>query len=256
MKILVTNDDGIYAKGLQSLVECMKQYGTVTVAAPCTPMSGVGHAITMRTPVFVEEKDIFNGVSAFCISGTPADCIKFALGNFFEKLPDLIVSGINHGSNASVNMLYSGTVAAAVEGALSGVPSIAFSSLNYNENADMHLPEIVVHQVLQCVDYKILKQFNLLNINIPDIDFNNYKGIRFCRQSMAQWKEVFREESGNNGKKSFWLTGEFICNDKDTDTDIWALENGFASVVPVSLDLTSYHLLEKFNKITTNEKIR
>ncbi|NLJ06068.1 MAG: 5'/3'-nucleotidase SurE [Sphingobacteriales bacterium] len=255
VNILVTNDDGIHASGLSSLVNCMKEYGNVTVVAPCSPMSGVGHAITMRNPVFIEETDIFSPVKAYCCTGTPADCVKFANGNLFPSPPDLIVSGINHGSNASVNMLYSGTVAAAVEGALYGIPSMAFSSLNYHEDADMSLCEKVVHEIMQTIDIELLKQFFLLNINIPDIDISAFKGLKICRQSMAHWKETFRQNTADNGKNSFWLTGEFICSDKEPDTDIWALENNFASVVPVYLDLTAYPLLNHLQKIFANEKV-
>lgn len=254
LKILVTNDDGVDAPGLGVLVEKMKKYGKVTVAAPCSPMSGVGHAITMRNPVFIEERLYDKDVVAYCCSGTPADCVKFALGNLFEGLPDLLVSGINHGSNASVNMLYSGTVAAAVEGALYGVKSIAFSSLNYNENADMSLCGYVVDEIMQNIDIHLLNQFHLLNINIPDTSLSHYNGFKICRQSMAHWKESFKEEV-NNGKKAYWLTGEFICFDKEPDTDIFALENNYTSVVPVFLDLTSYKLINQLNNSLKNEKV-
>lgn len=233
----------------------MKHYGEIIIVAPCTPMSGVSHAITMRNPVFIEKTKIFNEYDAYCCSGTPADCVKFANGNLLETPPDLLVSGINHGSNASVNMLYSGTVAAAVEGALYGIPSIAFSSLNYHEEADMSLCKRVVHEVMQTIDIKLLTKYHLLNINIPDIQEEHYRGLKFCRQSLAHWKESFRQEVSVNGKKTFWLTGEFVCNDKDIDTDIWALENNYASVVPVYLDLTAYSLLQHFKKTSIHEKI-
>lgn len=255
IEILVTNDDGIDAPGLAALINCMKSYGNITVVAPLKPMSGVGHAISMRTPIVVEKSYKFGDIPAFTVEGTPADCVKYALGNVFDQLPDLLVSGINHGSNASVNMLYSGTVAAAVEGALYGVRSIAFSSIDYNEAADMNLPQMVVNEVIQdFIDTKF-PPFTLLNVNIPALDTDSFKGIRFCRQSLAQWKESFKEESANNGKSVFWLTGEFICHDKNEETDIWALENGYASLVPVSLDLTSYSFLEQMKKYLYNEKI-
>jgi 5'-nucleotidase len=171
-------------------------------------------------------------------------------------MPDLIVSGINHGSNASVNMLYSGTVAAAVEGALYGTKSIAFSNLNYDERADLSLSKTIVHQVIQDFMDFDFPPFTLLNVNIPAVSNDDFKGIRFCRQSLAQWKETFREENSNNGKTAFWLTGDFICHDKDENTDIWALENGYASLVPVSLDLTDYSFLNKLKKSIYDEKLR
>ena len=247
-KILVTNDDGINAPGLAALVECMSVYGELTVVAPKTGMSGVGHAITMRSPIIVAESNHFKNISSFEVTGTPADCVKFALGNIYEEMPDMIVSGINHGSNASVNMLYSGTVAAAIEGALYGRKSIAFSSINYDEQADLSVSKMVVHKVVRDFLNFDFPPFTLLNVNIPALSPAEFKGIRFCRQSLAQWKESFREVERNNGTSTFWLTGQFICNDKDETTDIWALENGFASLVPVSLDLTSYDFLNKIKK--------
>ncbi|MEA3495254.1 MAG: 5'/3'-nucleotidase SurE [Bacteroidota bacterium] len=254
-KIFVTNDDGINSRGIDALVECMKEYGDVTVIAPNKPQSGVGHAVTMREPISVEKSNIFDGTNSYSCSGTPADCVKFGLQHSCETKPDLLVSGINFGSNASVNMLYSGTVAAAVEGALSGIPSIAFSSTNFDEEADLSGAIDTVHKVMKLFETIKLPKSILLNVNIPALDKNEIKGIKFCRQSIARWKEEFIEESSNNGKTSYWLKGEFFCDDKTNDTDIWALENGFVSIVPVYLDLTAHNFLKELKTINKNEKI-
>lgn len=254
-EIFITNDDGIKAPGLAALVECMQAFGNITVIAPAGPMSGVGHAITMRQTISVEKSNQFGGIPSYALTGTPADCVKFGLAKHFIKAPDLVVSGINHGSNASVNMIYSGTVAAAVEGALYGIPSIAFSSISYKEDADLSAACKVVKEIVPLVLKNSLPRFSLLNVNIPDVTAEELTGTLFCRQSLAHWQEKFIEEISSNGKQNFWLTGEFICHDKEEGTDIWALENKYASVVPVSLDLTDHHLLKQLKSKIRNEKI-
>ena len=253
-KILITNDDGIDAPGLAVLVESMKQFGQIAVIAPQKPMSGVGHAITMRETIGVEKTNHFKNIPSFSIAGTPADCVKYAFAKYYNNPPDLVVSGINHGSNASVNMIYSGTVAAAVEGALYGVSSIAFSSVNYNEDADLSEAVKIIKDLIPKVILNPLPRFTLWNVNIPEVLRSEQNPYRFCRQSMAHWKEEFIEDRNVNGKQSFWLRGTFMCDDRDESTDIWALENGYASIVPVSLDLTNHEFLEKLKNTYSNEK--
>jgi 5'-nucleotidase len=255
-QILLTNDDGIDAPGLKSLVECMRAFGELTVIAPKHPMSGVGHAITMRQTIEVEKTTHFWDIPSYSLNGTPADCVKYALAKHFDQKPDLVVSGINHGSNASVNMIYSGTVAAAVEGAFYGIPSVAFSSLNYDEDADLSSSKQIVKEIIPLILSHSMPRFTLWNVNIPDVDAQKLKGFRFCRQSLAHWQEEFVEDTNENGKQSFWLTGTFVCDDKDESSDIWTLENGYASVVPVYLDLTHHHYLDELKKSIKHEKIQ
>lgn len=254
MRIFVTNDDGIEAPGIKVLINQLKKHGEVTVVAPDKPMSGVGHAITMRTTISVKEYKLHEGVRAYSCSGTPADCVKYGIGNLFkDQLPDLLVSGINHGSNASVNMIYSGTVAGAVEGCLYGIPSIAISSLSHDENEDLSACVDVLEKVIDIIKNKKLPRFVLLNVNVPVVSIKDLKGYKICRQSLGYWKEEFIDEINNNGDKSYWLKGKFVCEDQDESTDIWALENGYASVVPVYLDLTSYVYLNELKLIENYE---
>ncbi|MBL6962585.1 MAG: 5'/3'-nucleotidase SurE [Bacteroidetes bacterium] len=253
-QIFVTNDDGINAPGLATLVDSMKQFGELVIIAPKNAMSGVGHAITLRKTIEVEQTNHFDGIPSFALDGTPADCVKYAMAQYYKSPPDLLVSGINHGSNASVNMIYSGTVAAAVEGALYGVSSIAFSSISYQEDADLSAVVEIAKEMVARVILNPIPRFTLWNVNVPDIKKEDLKGYRFCRQSLAHWKEEFIEQANFNGKQSFWLRGDFICDDKDDTTDIWALENGYASIVPVYLDFTRHSYLEELKKIYSNEK--
>ncbi len=237
-------------------MDVVKNYGEITIVAPAEPMSGVGHAITMREPIyFREDGEHFPGIKSFAVTGTPADCVKLGIGTLMDKKPSLVFSGINHGSNASVNMIYSGTVAAAIEGSLYGAKSIAFSVLNYHDDADLTLAAQVVNEIMEVIDQIDIPPYSLLNVNIPDIPVTEYKGLRFSRQSMAYWREEFVEEPGVNGEKAYWLKGEFFCEDKTEDTDIWALENNFASVVPVYLDLTHHYLLNNMRKKFPHERI-
>jgi len=249
MRIFITNDDGIESNGIKAIIGLMKKYGDVFIVAPDKPMSGVGHAITMREPIQIDEYTKYEGVTAFSCSGTPVDCVKFGMGHLFENNPpDLLISGINHGSNASVNMLYSGTVAAAVEGCLYGIPSVAISSLSHDENTDLNLCIRVAEMVLNELQNHPPKPYILLNVNIPDILETDFRGIKYCRQALAYWREEFKEEVNNNGRTSFWLQGEFFCDDEKKDTDIWALNNNYASIVPVSLDLTAYSYLNNLKE--------
>ncbi len=249
MHIFITNDDSIFSPGIKSLVNLLKDRGTLTVVAPEKAMSGVGHAITMREPIAFKKVELFEGIEAYSVSGTPADCVKLGVGTLIKRKPDLLVSGINHGSNASINMIYSGTVAAAVEGALYGIPSIAFSLLNHHEEADLSLAENVVEEVMNLLPSIPFPPFSLLNVNIPNIPPEQYRGLKFCRQAMGYWREEFEEVMGNNGEKQYWLKGEFYCDDDSEETDIWALNNHFASAVPIHLDMTAYHILNKLNFI-------
>lgn len=253
MRIFITNDDGIQSPGIKTLVDFMKDFGEVVVVAPDKPMSGVGHAISMREPIRTEAFDGFENVEAYSCSGTPADCVKYAMGHVLsEQMPDLLLSGINHGSNASVNLLYSGTVAAAVEGCLYGIPSIAISHLSHDENANLDACLQVLEDLLKNWDRVKPGRFDLLNINVPDVEPENVKGYKFCQQALGYWREEFQEATTQDGKPAFWLRGVFECYDKHEETDIWALENNYTSVVPVHLNLTSTSYYKKLKSYETS----
>ncbi len=244
MNILVTNDDGYFAKGIAALVAVAKEFGNVTVVAPDKPQSGMGHAITINAPLMVDTVDVFGSdVVAFKTSGTPVDCVKLAVDKLLSSPPDLVLSGFNHGSNASINILYSGTMSAAVEGSIEGVASIGFSLLDYSEEADFDGSQSIARRVIQyIIDHPLPKQ-RLLNVNIPKLPADEIKGVKICRQANAKWEEDYKERFDPRGKKYYWMTGHFENLDTSNDTDIWALEHGYASVVPVMFDLTDHALL-------------
>lgn len=246
--IFVTNDDGINSPGIRALVEVVSEFGNLTIVAPDKPMSGIGHAITMRNPITVDEVSNFNGIASYKCSGTPVDCVKFGLANILSQKPDILVSGINHGSNSSINAFYSGTVAAAIEGTLEGISSVAFSIASWDENSDLTVCKKVVRHVISILAENILPEGITLNINIPDINESKFMGIMVCRQAKVYWHEKFVEDIDITGKQIFWLTGDFSHDDDRQDTDQWALENNYAAIVPIQVDLTAHHILSQFKK--------
>ncbi len=242
--ILVTNDDGITAKGIATLVDIVRPLGEVVVVAPDSPQSGQGHAITIKDPLRLRRSRQFEGIEAYECSGTPVDCVKLA--NYIVlkgRKADLCVSGINHGSNAAINIIYSGTMSAAMEASLEGINSIGFSLLNYSSDADFEPGRPFVTTIIQQVLASGLPQCKLLNVNIPNLPDGQIKGIRICRQADARWDEKFLEAKDPTGRPYYWLTGEFIDEDDNPDTDITALNEGFISVVPSMHDLTAYRAL-------------
>ncbi len=252
--ILVSNDDGITAPGIRVLVDCMKKLGEVVVVAPDSPQSGMGHAITINESLRLEKSDYFGDeVLAYQCSGTPADCVKLALDKVLDRRPDLLVSGINHGSNSSVNVIYSGTMSAAMEGAIDGLQAIGFSLLDYSMEADFSAAAEVVTQVATKVLEKKIPTDCLLNVNIPNLPKDQLKGIKVCRQAKAKWVEEFDERIDPYKRKYYWLTGKFVNMDNGQDTDEWALHNGYASVVPVQFDLTAHHAIGTLNNWNLNE---
>ena len=253
--ILVTNDDGITAPGLRALAETMQRLGEVVVVAPDSPQSGMGHAITLNHPLRLEHVEIADGLHGYQCSGTPVDCVKIAIDKIIRGKPDLCVSGINHGSNSSINVIYSGTMSAAVEGAIEGIASIGFSYLDYSYDADLsaakHYAKIISRNVLQ----HGLPQGTLLNVNIPSAISNNktknknvIRGVKICRQANAKWEEEFDERTDPNHRKYYWLTGKFKNYDEGEDTDVWALNHQYVSIVPVQFDLTAHHSIPYLNK--------
>ena len=247
--ILVTNDDGITAPGIRALVEAMSELGEVVVVAPDSPQSGMGHAITLNTPLRLDKVEVHGETLGYQCSGTPVDCVKLAVNKILHRKPDLCVSGINHGSNSSINVIYSGTMSAAMEGAIEGIPSIGFSVNNYKLDSEMsagkHIAKIVASGILQ---YGMLAN-TLLNVNIPDLTLEKIKGIKICRQALAKWEEEFSERLDPHNRPYYWLTGKFVNPDKGEDTDEWALANGYVSVVPVKFDFTAHHAITHLNKI-------
>jgi len=243
--ILVTNDDGITASGIGTLIEIAASIGTPVVVAPDSPQSGMGHAITIHHPLRFKQEHIFEGIEAYSCSGTPVDCVKIAKNVILKgQTIDLCVSGINHGSNVAVNILYSGTMSAAMEGSLEGIPSIGFSLLDFAPDADFEAGKPYVKQIMEYALSNGFGKSKLLNVNIPKLPFSEIKGIKVCRQADAGWKEEFVEGTDPSGKKYYWMAGEFVNNDMGADTDVWALENGYLSVVPCGHDLTQYDSLE------------
>ena len=247
--ILITNDDGITAKGILSLIEAVKDLGELVVVAPDKPQSGMGHAITVNNVLRLHSSKEFPGINAFSCSGTPVDCVKLAIYEVLKRKPDLVLSGVNHGSNASTNVLYSGTMSAAVEGALEGIPSIGFSLLDHDHDADFTASKNIVQKISSTVIEKKMPENICLNVNIPKGDGRFIKGIKVCRQARAFWDDKFDCRKDQFGKDYYWLTGEFRNYDGGADTDIWALENNYVSVVPIQFDMTAYHAIGQINQL-------
>lgn len=246
--ILVSNDDGITSRGIRTLIEIMKTIGDVVVVAPDSPQSGMGHAITINSPLRLTPTDIFENVSAYQCSGTPADCVKLAKQEVLKnQKPDLVVSGINHGSNTSISVLYSGTMSAAIEGAIEGTPSIGFSLCDYGAEADFSHVEDYVLRICNEVLNKGMPRFVALNVNFPQKQKEPIKGIKVCRQARAKWQEVFEERKDPTGRGYYWLAGNFVNFDKGEDNDEWAIANNYVSVVPCQFDLTAYHAVSVMN---------
>ena len=244
--ILVVNDDGITAPGIKALIDVMKELGRVVVVAPDSPQSGMGHAITIGKPLRFDKVDIYEGVEMYRCSGTPVDCVKLAVNSVFKGIkPDLCVSGINHGLNNSINVLYSGTMSAAVEGAIESIPSIGFSLDDFTLQADFSYCLKFVKEIALQVLENGLPRGTLLNVNFPAGD--DLKGIRICRQANAKWAEEFDERMDPHKRPYYWLTGVFQLNDDGEDTDVWALEHHYVSVVPVQFDMTAHLAIPVLN---------
>ena len=246
--ILVTNDDGITAPGLRSLIKVMNEIGEVVVVAPDSPQSGMGHAITINSTLYCDKIKVTDGPQVeYSCSGTPADCVKLAINELLDKKPDLCVSGINHGSNSSINVIYSGTMSAAIEAGIEGVPAIGFSLLDFKWNADFKpLKEYIKKISLEALKKGIPKDV-VLNVNFPLLKNGKIKGMKICRQARAYWVEEFDKRTNPMGREYYWLTGTFINEDKGEDTDEWALNKGYISIVPTQFDLTAHHSLQQLN---------
>ncbi len=247
--ILVTNDDGITAKGIRTLIDVMLTIGEVIVVAPDRPQSAMGHAITINDTLYCDPVVMDENAShqEYSCSGTPVDCVKLATQQILDRKPDICVSGINHGSNSSINVIYSGTMSAAVEAGVEGIPAIGFSLLDYSPNANFEHCIPFVKNITKMVLKNGLPKGIVLNVNIPKLSFSEIKGTKICRQAKAMWVEDFQKRTNPQGRDYYWLTGEFVNQDKGEDTDEWALDNGYVTIVPVQFDLTAHHFMQVLN---------
>ena len=255
--ILVTNDDGITAPGMKALIEVMKELGDVVVVAPDKPQSGMGHAITINSTLRINKSNYHSVKEEYSCTGTPVDCVKIAVNKILSRRPDLCVSGINHGSNVSISVIYSGTMSAAVEGSIESIPSIGFSLCDYSIDADFNAAKKVVRALAEQVLNSGLTPNTCLNVNIPPLHINEIKGIRICRQARANWIEELDERKDPSGNSYYWLTGKFQNFEAaNEDTDVWALDNGYVSVVPVQFDMTAHHTIPNLLSwnLSINEK--
>lgn len=247
--ILVTNDDGINAKGLQKLSNIASEFGDVIVVAPEMGQSGMSHAITIKVPLALDEVKRENRKAVYSTNGTPVDCVKLALNQLFDKKPDLVLSGINHGSNSSISIFYSGTMGGAIEGCLNGIPSIGFSVLDFSTSPDFEIAEKYARVIIKNVLENGLPEYVCLNVNVPVVKKENFNGIKVCRQTRGVWQEEFEKRTNPHNREYYWLTGEYAnLEPLAKDTDEWALNNNYISVVPVKIDLTDHNAIKKLKK--------
>ena len=246
--ILITNDDGVTAPGIMNLVESVKDLGKIVVVAPDKPQSGMGHAITIGQPLRLHKIHSMENVETWSCTGTPVDCVKLAVDKVLHRKPDLCLSGINHGANHSINVIYSGTMSAAVEAAIESIPSAGFSLMDYRIDADFTGARKYVRIITEKMLATPLEKHTVLNVNIPSVSPELIRGFKICKQAYAKYEEDFIERNDPHGRHYYWLTGEFVNFDKAKDTDVWALANNYVSVVPVQFDLTNYVLKAKLEK--------
>ena len=251
--ILITNDDGINAPGIRTLIEIVKPLGDVMIVAPEQSYSGMGHAVTLTTPIRLRNITKSKEYSEYACSGTPVDCVKLALNNLMPQRPDLIVSGINHGANSSVNIIYSGTMAAAIEGALGGVTSVGFSLLDFSYDADFDAGKVYIGKIISDILSSGFEKGSCFNVNIPAVRPEEIKGIKVCRQAKGNWVEAFDERTDPHNSKYYWLSGTFNHQEKCLDTDLWALENNYISIVPVTLDFTKHEQIAAIKNLECHD---
>lgn len=246
--ILITNDDSLTAPGIKHLIEAVKDLGRIVVVAPDRPQSGMGHAITIGFPLRLTRSHLFGDIEAWACSGTPVDCVKLAVDKILHQKPDICLSGINHGANHSINVIYSGTMSAAIEASIENIPSAGISLLDMSLEADFTGAREYSRKIAERMLSKKADRHLCLNVNIPKGDASLIKGVKVCKQAYAKYDEDFQERKDPGGKKYYWLTGVFQNFDKSKDTDVWALEHNYVSVVPVQYDLTNYALKSKIEK--------
>jgi len=249
--ILITNDDGISAPGILHLSSIAQKHGDIFIIAPDKPQSGMGHAITINSTLRIQKtthhKDAF---AEYSCTGTPVDCVKMAINKLLPRKPALILSGINHGSNSSINVIYSGTMSAAIEGSLEGATSIGFSLCDYDINADFTATTSFIDKIITSCLKEPLPKGVCLNVNFPKLKKDEINGLKICRQAKANWVEDFEERQDPYGRSYYWLTGKFVNFEPEAkDTDEWALKNGYVSVVPVMHDFTAHSYINHLKNI-------
>jgi 5'-nucleotidase len=246
LKILLSNDDGIYARGLHSLIKELSTIATLYVAAPDRERSGTGHSITVFEPIKVIKTSLPGVKEGWTVGGTPVDCVKLALKRLVPEKIDLVVSGINHGPNLGTDVLYSGTVSAAAEGVILGVPAIAVSLDSYDKEMSFDFAARVTKKIVKLAMKHEIEQQTLLNVNIPGIDSQDIKGVRITKLGARNYDNLFDERQDPRGNTYYWLGGGVIEEDQDKDSDVWAVQQSYISITPIHLDLTDYHLIDKY----------
>lgn len=253
MKILISNDDGINSLGIYALAQSLKEIGDVTVVAPITEQSAVGHAITMKTPLRVVEHFINGEFFGYAVEGTPADCVKMGIRNILKTPPDIVVSGINHGSNTAINIIYSGTVSAAREAAIMDVPAVAFS-LTSHISRDFDYAAKIAKDIVQEVVKNNLPLGTCLNVNVPAVPENEIKGILLTKQSKSKWDDIYEQRTDPYGTAYYWLTGNLVEVDDNLETDQFAIKNNYVAVTPIHFDLTDYKTYKEMKKWNIERK--
>jgi 5'-nucleotidase len=253
LKILISNDDGINSLGIYALAKSLKEIGDVTVVAPITEQSAVGHAITMKTPLRVVEHFINGEFFGYAVEGTPADCVKMGIRNILKSPPDIVVSGINHGSNTAINIIYSGTVSAAREAAIMDVPAVAFS-LTSHISRDFSYAAKVAQDIVKEVAKNSLPLGTCLNVNIPAVPESEINGVLLTKQSKSKWDDIYEERTDPYGKSYYWLTGSLVEVDDNLETDQFAIKNNYVAVTPIHFDLTDYKTYEEMKKWNIERK--
>ncbi len=247
MKILISNDDGINSEGIFALAESLSEIAEITVVAPLMEQSAVGHAITMQIPLRVTKSYKEGKFFGYAVNGTPADCIKIGIRNIMKEPPDLVVSGINHGSNTAINIIYSGTVSAAREAAIMDVPAMAVSVTNHDVK-DFKFAAKLTKLLAKEIAGKDIPKGTLLNVNVPDVDENDIAGIILTKQGKSKWDDIYEQRIDPYGRDYYWLTGNLMEVDKEIEIDQVAIKKNYVSVSPIHFDLTDY---ETFKKMKT-----
>lgn len=249
--ILITNDDGIDAPGIKHLIKIASKFGKVVVVCPNIERSGQSHSVTMTVPLRINKIKKSKKIEIYTSNGTPVDCIKLAMHCILDKKPDIILSGINHGANSSVNIFYSGTMGAVIEGCMLQIPSIGFSTCESNIRYDLNILNYDINIIIEKIINNGLPYNTCLNVNFPR-KYNKDKGIKICRMGKAYWKEDFEERIDSSNNKYYWLKGTFVPLETSEDTDIWAIKNGYASLVPIVPDFTAINSIDNIKKLFKN----
>jgi len=250
LKILVTNDDGIYSSGIYALWDVAREFGDVTLVAPNMQKSAVGHGITIANPLYVREIDRGNGFKGSAVSGTPADCVKIGIKKIMKSIPDMVLSGINIGSNLGNNIIYSGTVAAAIEGAVSGIPSIAVSIDSSNPKS-FETSKAVIRKVINLFLDNWPPIGTIININVPNCTLQDLKGYKVTVQGKQYFDDNFEERIDPRGRKYYWMTGKMVDNDKKLDCDGIAIKNDYASITPINFEMSNIEYIDELKKVFT-----